>query len=283
MTSRIFIPALAAALLVPLATAARADGAPMFSGYVDLGAGPGWGQWSGNYFDSYNWRETTFHGAAKAAIAWTPSFVTQFDAWAVNLNGSDDDSGDYNNTQMGAAAHLGWMPGANTLIGLMGSVGQDGDASSPETAFGLEAAHWNGNFRLYGQLGRVVGGGDAEGYSANYIEGVLTYYHTPNMALTGILGYDREQSTTEDYVSDEFDWGARFEFKKDTLPFSLYVSYQGFRLTGSYPGDYTYQAVGHRVIGGIRIPFGGKAWTIQDLDRQAGLSDLNPVYGDIPH
>jgi hypothetical protein len=110
---------------------------------------------------------------------------------------------------------------------------------------------------------------------------VFTYYHTPNVALTGILGYDHEVSSGDGYANDELDWGARLEFKKDTLPFSLYVSYQGFRLTGGYNPSDRYEAIGHRVLGGIRIPFG--SGTLQELDRTAGLGDLNPIYGDIPH
>jgi hypothetical protein len=278
---RICIPALAALAMAAPALAHAEVTDHMFSGYVDLGAGPGSGQWSGSYFDTYDWHETTFHGAAKAAITLTPSFVTQFDAWMVNLDGSDTSSGDYNMTQMGVAGHAAWMPTANTLLGLMASVGQDSYPDSPMHTVAVEFAYWGERTRFYAQAGRVIGGGMSEGVDTNYIEGVFTYYHTPNVALTGILGYDHEVSADGGYANDELDWGARLEFKKDTLPFSLYVSYQGFRLTGGYDPSSTYQAIGHRVLGGIRIPFG--SGSLQDLDRTAGLGDLNPIYGDIPH
>lgn len=283
MKTRILMPALAALALAGQAIAAHADTTEhLFSGYIDLGAGPGAGKWSGSYFPDDPWHETTFHGAAKAALTLTPGFSTQFDAWAVRLNGTNSD-GPYDHQQLGVAGHLSWTPSGNTLIGAMGSLGQRGDPNSPMWSAGLNVVQWLGNFRFYGQAGYSQGfdNGDAAGVTVRYIETVWTYYHNPNLAFSAILGYDREQSSVDGYVTDEFDWGARAEWKKDTLPFSLYVSYQGMHVTGSYSPSATYAATGHRVLAGVRIPFG--SGSLQDLDRTAGLGDLNPLYGDIPH
>jgi len=283
---------LAAAAAAALSTPALAAGsaAPAAQAYFDIGAGGGFGNEWGNYFTSYSWTQVMFHGAARAAFMLAPNMSLQVDAWANHATGNytADYGGapDFQTTTPGIAAHLSWHGQDNDLFGAFVSVGQAGYANDEVATVGLEAVRWMGRYRLYGQAGYSQGFNAESGLGDGYVEGVVSYYATPNLVFTGALGYDHaslSSAGSDNWAGDEMNWLARLEFKKMDAPASFYVVYQGWAWTGSYPAySNTFNGTQQEVLAGVRVPFGGGG-SIQNLDQQVGLTDMDPMYGDIPH
>lgn len=265
-------PALAADLMQPPeVTPAMMSPSPIV-GYVDLHVGGE--QYDENYSDgtdSYSY--FNFGGMGAAAIQLDPSLSTQFDAWS-NTSNETDSSGD-SYTYTGIAGHLTWHTGPGTEVGVMGSIGTDGDGLNGTVA--VEGATNIDNFRLYGQAGVVHG---LTGYDAEYDESQLyaavegDYFVNPDLMLSGNIGASTETENDEDNYS-ALSWGLKAEFKPQGSPVSFYGAYQGIRYADDSSSDYT--SVDNVFAVGIRVPFG--AGSIEDLQNAVGLSDMNPDYG----
>lgn len=243
--------------------------------------------------DSYSKRGFTFGGDARGVINIAPSASVQADSW-FDISRPAYDDGGYNSlyTVGGIAAHLSWHPSDRDIVGVLGSVGiVDGDIDGN---IGLEAAHSGDNWRLYGQIGAVKFLA-SDGYSNNdysfsdfyaALEG--DYFVNPNLMLSANLGVS-EGTSSEDSgyyggTNHLLSWGAKAEFKPDNSPISFYVAYLGSRPTGTFTGDYgygveNYSATNHKFLVGLRLPFGDGGGTVQSLQNNVGLSDLNPDYG----
>lgn len=269
--------------------------APLYSptpvtGYVDLHGGPGWGNddFGGGHTDTFT--EGLFGGSGHAALQVSPTMSVQGDIWTDTFSGKVDyssgSSDNYSTVYGGAAGHMLWGPSTDTSFGIFGSIGAASgtyrSASTYGTA-GIEAVHNAGQLRLYGQAGATFGvTGYASDYASKdiYARGVLAYYLTPVLALSGNLGYDHY--TSSDWggaKQNEVLWGARLEYKPADWPVSTYLGYEGWHY--DYTDNYPSKSNGteHVVVAGIRIPFGGMS--VQGTDRSAGLQDMNPTYGQI--
>lgn len=257
-------------------TVASAGPASGWAGYVDLGlTGVFGGEW-GNYFPTYGWDGYSLHGTGKVAMEVAPGFTVQGDAalnyWSEHASYGDTWSASYDDF----AAHATWHPSANTLIGGFASFG-GGDGASFDT-FGVEAQHWMGDTRLYGQLGIVSETNSDETSSIPYVEGVVTHYFGPNVSLSGFAGFDHSDAT---WTEDDLNWGARLEIKPSAAPLTVYVAYEGWGSRGSDSGD-VWNSAEQLVSFGVRLPLGGGVGTLKALDQAVGLSDMNPWYGEMP-
>lgn len=263
-------------------TVASAGAPSGWAGYIDLGAsGIFGGEW-GNYFDTFGWDGSVLHATGKVATDLAPSFTVQGDAsanyWSERASYGDTWSALFDDF----AAHASWHPSANSLIGGFASYG-GGDGASYGT-FGVEAQHWMGATRVYGQLGFLSQLGSDETASVPYVEGVLTHYFDPNVAVSVFAGYDHATGDNGTaWAQDDFNLGARLELKPSAAPMTVYVSYLGFGSHGAYAGNDVYNQSQQQVSFGIRVPLGGGGGTLKALDQAVGLSDMNPWYGEMPH
>jgi hypothetical protein len=279
------LAAAAAVVLAGFPATGFAAPASGWTGYLDLSFGGFWGSESGNYFDSYSWNGTELHGAGKVAFDVAPSLTLQADLWATDWLEHKSDGSSNAWLIGGAAVHASWHPSAITLIGAFASYGPNGENGTYDT-LGVEAQHWMGDTRFYGQVGHLteIDRYDA-GFADTYAEGVATHYINPNLSFAGFFGYDRSTGgNSGGWVSDEWNWGARVEYKPAKLPVSLYATYQGFAMNGNWlASSNTYRAGDNEVTVGLRVPLGGGAGTLKSLDQTVGLTDMNPSYGEIPH
>lgn len=265
------------------------------SGYVDLHFGPYVGEEDGNYPGGSwedSWQGGVFGGAGRAAVVLSPEFTVQGDAWFTGWFGegswsnTDSDGDDYSFDEMqgGIAGHASWRPDASMLLGGFASLGMYADWGTFGTA-GIEGAIGDEMWRAYGQAGLTAAlGGDAGDVNAMdlYARGVLAYYLDPNLSVSANLGVDAFSSDEDGGTTGTgVTWGARLEYKPDSMPFTGYIAYQGWARTGedNDPEDWT--VAEHALVVGMRIPFGADGeTTLRAMDDKVGLFDMNPLYGE---
>ena len=272
---------------------------PDVAGYFSLQGG---GQAISNDFSNGNSIPSqggNVSAAARIGVVVDPRFSVQADLWYRYFYEQRNNAAQTScqDQYPGAAVHLSWHPNSDAnLVGLFGSLGQtvytplhnntDSPGTSNWATQGIEGVwNLNDNWRLYGQAGVIeqlsgpIGtGNDRVGY------GVLqaTYYLTPNFTVSGWGGLS---AYTDNYGTGKGGRiGGRIEFKPDGSPVSLYASYQGRgswdTITGGPRAGQTESLAENTVMVGLRVPFG--ASSLQDLDRSAGLVDMNTNYGEFP-
>jgi len=265
-----------------------------FTGYVQLFFGLDAGQEDGTYDITESWDESWAGSAVGAsgalAYAFSPDFTVQGDAWISGwfgeTEGNDSETGDYSydydNIYAGVAGHSSWRPDPGVLLGIMGSVGSADDWGTFGT-LAVEGVVGNETWRAYGQAGVTVAlAGDAADYSAMdlYVRGVLAYYLTPNLSISGNAGVSSYSDDTDGGTSETgVTWGARLEYKPEDWPVTVFAAYQGWGWSGS--DDYAdWDGTEHALVVGLRLPFAGEGdATLRSLDDTVGLFDMNEMYG----
>jgi hypothetical protein len=268
----------------------------LFTGYIDLHGGfEAWHEdgtfdfFSDTYWDNAN--EGLFGAAGRAAIALSPAWSIQLDAWInwYSVSGHySEGSGyqefyDYSTSLPGFGGHLTYHTPGGSLIGILASIGDSWDGYGSAANVGIEAAHEFGNWRLYGQTGYTFGTGGEAAFDAAtdwYAAGSTAYYFDPNLAVSVNGGIDLSSDNTGSGTTT-FTWGARIEHKLASLPISGYLAYQGWCWDGSDPGGAaTWNGTSHAFIAGVRFTFNQP--TLRALNQAVGLVDMNSVYGDLP-
>jgi hypothetical protein len=275
------------------AQAAPAEPLP-FAAYFDIRGGGSTGNEAGTYdggTDPYteDWREGVAHVAGRAALGLTPLISAQFDTWTGAWQGHehdwDDDYGDdeydYNGSYFGFGGHLTFNMTPNSRWGFLGSVGLS-DEYGTYGNIGIEGVHDFENLRLYIQAGFTPAiSGQAQTYSSRYthVTGLATYYFNPDFALTGGVGFSRENA--DGYVDDDTRWTVRLEKKFASLPMTAYIQYQGLHWNGRDDNPDSWSGTSQAVMIGLRFTAGRQ--TLRDLDQAVGLVDMNPEFGDVLH
>lgn len=269
--------------------------APMFFGYVDIRAGYLDGRGSGDYFDppwemwDERWDGPVIGGSARLAARMSPSFSVQGDVWinSFDLSGSGFDTGfgpysfSMENRYSGIAGHLTWRGGGGQSAGALVSYGSAADYGEFMNV-ALEGVYAMDQWRFYGQIGHVFGvGGPASTVNARswYAGGVVTYYYTPNLAVSANLGVTSGEIDWNSEEQSGWNWGARIDFKPENMPFTTYVAYQGRHWDGSDADPSNWSGTEHAVVFGVRLPL--NATSIKQMHGEVGLFDMNPVYGDL--
>ena len=255
---------------------------PTIAGYIEGHGAWEWGS-STNYHPNPDppdtWSDRQFGGSARAAIHVVPNWSLQGDAWTATAFFPDGSSG----SDSGVSGHVTWlsMNGA-AMIGVLGSLGSGGDNSGDIGTAGVEAVFSNDRWRFYGQAGVAAGiSGDASSAGERDVYGTVSvnYFFTPNFFLSANIGTDRWSLSKGD-SSTEMTGGAKLEFRPDMSPVSFFVAYEGFGFRSDYGTTSNYQkGTDQIVLAGIRVPIG--VTSLQDLQRDVGLADLNPMFGDL--
>lgn len=289
----------ATAMIVASASTANAASSsvssyPLFYGYLDLHGG--YDTWSerGTYCApgaipyKYEAHGSVFGGSGHVAVALSPDFSFQADAWGNSWQGTATytepayyDRYHYDNVFPGIAGHLTWREKG----GIFASYGRDPNWGDFATV-GLEAFHDFGKWRYYGQVGYT---GAVNGYASNfnakdwYGQGVVSYYFDPGLALSANFGADHYSDDTWGGLSGTgLNWGTRVEYKFASMPVSTYVAYQGWHWSTSDHYPDSWHGTEHTFIVGLRVLFGGK--TLREIDQHVGLTDMNAIYGEnFPH
>jgi hypothetical protein len=263
------------------ATAAGPGGPSMPSGYIDVHGGVLSGSENDyNPDGSLTFQATTPGGAIRAALPVTPDFSLQGDLW---FNGDNFQGSAASSTSAGGVgAHATWHTPGGDQLGVLVSVGSDGNWDSGTFSnVGVEAVHLSGNWRFYGQIGRTQGiSGDAASFADSdvYASVAADYFINPNLFVSANLGADSSSDNTSRF-DNEMSWGGKIEFKPNGFPASFYLAYQGYSYRDTVTGSSFHdEGVAHTFMAGLRIPFGQDS--LQDLQSTVGLSDENPSFGD---
>jgi hypothetical protein len=264
------------------------------SGYVELrggwdgGGGSGVDDCCGPHHDA--WNGDVVGGAGRVAVGLSPNTSVQADAWT-NVwtgSGSGDQGGpfsySYSNAYSGIAVHLTRHTTEGHLVGVFASVGSVIDTGAFGTV-GVEAVHNFNNLRFYGQFGvsGAFNGSAADDSTRDwYARGVTTFYLTPNFLVSGSLGYNTwSENTGGGTTVNTTIWGARLEYKPDSMPVSGFLEYAGSSSSGSDHNPDTWSVKENAVVAGIRVLFGSNGnMTLRQLGDSVGLSDMNYAYGD---
>jgi hypothetical protein len=190
---------------------------------------------------------------------------------------------DYTNTYSGIAGHLTWRTEGQRL-GVFASYGNEADTGTLGSV-GLEAVYNLNNLRFYGQIGVSSGfsGSVADNAARDwYARGITAYYFTPNFVLSGNLGYDAWSDKSDGGTTINSPiWGARLEYKPDSMPVSGFLAYAGRSWSGSNQGPGRWSIAENAVLVGIRVLFDSNGrTTLRQIEDSVGLSDMNPSYGD---
>lgn len=283
----------AAVAVAALSTPALAGGdgamtSPGWTGYFDLGAGFDVGRMSGDAFDTYTWDALEVHGAGHGAVDVNPHTRLQLDGWFTGWSTDYSDTGTENTLDAAIGGHLSFQGPNGGQFGPFASLATSQSLDGQYVNGGFEATHWAGNMRLYGQAGyttAIGGAAGADGHHDLYAAGVLSYYCRPNTAISGFLKVDHETGGdgSDTYALTGFGWGARLEFKPETHPMSFYLAYVGDTWSGSWTGAGDgLRGIDQQILVGVRLPLGGPR-TPAELDRAVGLTDMNVLYGEVPH
>jgi hypothetical protein len=308
---------MASVAVLMFSSAAYADGQTNHAGSLN------WGQNISGYFDvhggsdfgfddfflfgtpggSVEWQQDDIGGAARVAAQLSARFSVQGDIWANDFGTTQ------RNTYFGAAVHATFDPTGHDQIGPFASIGgehmrdfvQHSLTRLDMTNIGLEWAHNADHWRLYGQVGyssniddmAFIEGWDPQWreipFDNTYAALVGTYYFTPNLALSAKFAVDKYETSGVNWVVNNYElhWGAKLEYKPESLPIIGYVAYEGrhesFDDKGKIPADDGFSGDGVEtvVMAGIRLAIG--QGTIQGLYEHAGLADLNPAFGDFSY
>jgi len=248
----------------------------------------------GDGFDGDGW---LLGGDAKANVWLTPSVSTQFDLRGEAGRYSEDDGGgtqSESRVNFTAGGHLTWRNPEMYALGVFGGIsgGSILDEVGDETRYfiGLEGQYYLNDITLYGQVGfsDIVEGDDdhSEMTEAWFARGVARWFVTANDKIEGEFGY---------YYSDDivtggqgpvtnYNWGALYEHRFMTSPFSAYVEYDGLSRDDDSHGDDG--VVEHIFMVGARIHFGQP--DLKTADRYGATLDLPDVirtenWADIAH
>ena len=194
-------------------------------------------------------------------------------------------------TYYGSAIHGTYQLSDSLYVGPIGSVGQVDYSLAGTSGYGmlgLEAIYFSGDYRLYAQAGQVMAASGVDAHHAvrdNYAILLASYYFNPNLALSGSVGFDRYTSDDQNTWYNpalQTRFGARIDYKPESMPFTLYASFSSSRGNGDFnSGADTFKASSNYLYLGLSLPFGVS--TIKDSQRRVGLVDLNPVYGQFDH
>jgi len=259
---------------------------PQMMGYVQVYGGGGRSTITRDGSDPANFNVLSFGGAGRGVIDLGSSTSDQVDAWAdFDTSYYDSSENTWDNADAvaggGIANHVSWHVSDNDLLGVMATLGVPKSGQVADGLIGgaaIEAAHSQGDFRLYAQAGilrGLTGYEHSEGMQDLYASLQAQYFINPDLMLQASVGGDRW--TSDEYADDvntSVFWGAKAEYKLIGLPASFYVEYKG--MAHNYSGGDL--KTDHRVMLGLRVPFGTDS--LQTLENQDGLKDFNPIYGD---
>ena len=204
-------------------------------------------------------------------------------------------SGTYSTLSYLAAAHVNWRDSQTGLLGVFGGIGDVGGNTGTFGAnnsgvrhglVGLEGQYYWNAFTLYGQAGydSTFSMGNLapfDNFHAWFARGTGRYFVNPNFMIEGTGQYAKGSAEYTPFLgapSESFDtwlWRVKAEWKPDTMPFSLFATYDGSRT--SYANNAFFSTTGehvteNRVMGGVRLYLG--QGTILANDRMGATLDI---------
>jgi len=256
------------------ATAAQAAAPAM--GVIYLGFAEWWDNYDYGGSDQWNYDHPSLYGSGKVNIPYDTTKVNlQLDFFGdASLHESHSTSSPGSLGNMGLGAHINWRDPSEGLLGVFAATGRvwdiNGYNNSPAVMAGLEGQYYCGHWLFYGQAGYM----DSDQYfmqNAGFLRGLLSYYATPKLKVTGGVGYiDGE---TEGYNATAVTWqaDAQYWFGK-SVPVAVTLKYEGRDSEVHYSSSYKPQLNSNEVTVGFSFYFGGDS--IEESDKNGPGTEI---------
>lgn len=263
----------------------------VLSGYTEAWGGAYTAQqdstWNGLSDGGSDWSGNNIGIAAYGSVAISEALSVQADGWREQFRSESENTDDsWTNDFYGTSIHLAYRVQDNFSVGVLGSYGAavyDDELSSVRN-FGLEASLNFDQFRVYAQAGHVMALSGEEGdVDAADLYGVarVTYFFSPGVAFSGWAGLDNytaDEGSTSEFDLKTFRFGGRFDYKPDGLPISVFAAASYWDWNSEYgEGRGRGEGSSPAVMAGFSLSPSGVS--LQDLQTETGLLDMNPFFG----
>ena len=279
---------------------------PQASGYIEAYTG---GAWSDNSvqnahlpYDDLKYNGWVLGGAGRGNWWATRNISTQFDIQAegTRYNVPSNQlvpgySGNFSTLSYLVGGHVNWRDSEKGLLGVLGGIGDAGgntgtlgtdNSGVRHGVIGVEGQYYWNALTLYGQAGydSTFSMGNLaifDNLHAWFARGTGRYFFNPNFMIEGTGQYAKGSGEYTNFVGapdvdyDTWLWRIKAEWKPDTVPFSLFATYEGSRT--NYGNNTLFlttseRVTDNRVMGGLRLYLG--QGTLLGNDRTGATLDI---------
>jgi endosialidase-like protein len=276
------------------------------SGYVEMYTGAAWAKDSvvnPNFAHDWGFNGWVLGGAGRANWWVAPNISMQFDAQAEGTRYKipTDElapgfSGKFSTLSYLVGVHANWRDPRTGLFGVFGGIGDAGgniatlganNSGVRHGVVGLEGQYYWNALTLYGQggydalmnIGNVALWDNAHAW---FVRGTGRYFFSPNFMLEGTGQYAKGAAEYTFFNASipnaDFNtwlWRVKAEWKPDTMPFSLFATYEGSRTSYAsnvFFGTTSERVTDNRVMAGLRLYMGQD--TLLSNDRTGATLDI---------
>lgn len=271
---------------------------PPISGHISLYAGGSHA--SLKSFDDISDTLFVYGGDGRMNIWLSPAISIQLDAEAQGTTGFEFDGYNLGGRLTGIfGGHLAWRDPQAYALGAFGALAGANNLTFGGTMtyglIGLEAQSYFANATLYPQAGYVsrIDGPKIGGFQLSPDEGWFArlqgrYFLTPNDKVAAEIGWARLKHGPVPGISGVhsiLSWGASYEHRFGTTPWSLFIEYAGFESkTSGWSGAYSVfngnKLTENMVLFGIRAHIGDA--TLLSQDRSGATFDMPKFTRAVP-
>ncbi|OEO31440.1 hypothetical protein VW23_016165 [Devosia insulae DS-56] len=271
----------AALLAAPFATPALADP----TGFISIGAGPAGTEiefpGGSDSIDGY-----AIEALLSGAIMLTPVLGIQGDIQFASRT-LDEAGNDVTTNSFDGALHGFYREADKFLVGGFVQIGRDDVSYDSLSAGTIDRAYVGGeaqvyfdNLTLYGQAGMQQfdsGSGPMSiGLSGWFANAEARYFLTPNLRIEARAGFSTLELELLSAAFDTVSIGAGIEYKLESLPVSLFATYDYSTSSFDVPMGGGEPTIGdHRLLVGARFALGEDSL----IDRDRSGASLRPVQG----
>ena len=278
MNSKMLALSSAFATLMVVAPTAQAAPPPMM-GVMYLGFAEWWDNYDfrsgGESGPQFDYKHPSLYGFGKVNVPYDSDVNLQFDLFgdASMHESSNLEVGGRGN--FGAGVHINARDSNEGLLGVFGATGRVWDVfalnNSPVVMAGLEGQYYCGHWTFYGQGGYMDSDANA-GFmqNAGFVRGLVSYYASPRLKLTGGLGYvdgdlDGDNATAVAWQADGQYWFGR------SVPVAVTLKYEG-RRSDVHFGSTLGRLDSNEVSVGFSFYFGGD--NLEQADRTGAGTEI---------
>lgn len=263
-----------------LATAPVASAKTEMMGEVELDVSYYWDDY-GAEGSSYEDEYTVIIGTARVNVPYDEWYNLQFDVTGAASTYEDVDSSSAGH--FGVGAHVNWRDPRVGLLGVFMAVGRANAfnyGNGPTYLAGFEGQYYCEQWTFAGQLGYWDSGFETSLLqNAGFLRGVVSYYASERLKLTGALKYidgELPDGSDSDIDSDGWDWDLRVDYLfGKSMPVATFVEVGG-RYSETYFGfgnDEELDVVWANI--GVTFYLGGEGTSdLKYQDRNGASADL---------
>jgi len=267
--------ALISTSVVALGLSASAIQAAPTTGVIYVGFAQWWDNYDFGGGDQYDYNHPSLYGFGKVNIPYDGTKVNlQLDFFGdASLHHSQSVESIGSRGNFGAGAHINWRDPDEGLLGIFAATGRVWDVyggnNSPAMMVGFEGQYYWHQVTLYGQAGYM----DSDGFfmqNAGFVRGLVSYYATPKLKVTGGLGYIDGEADGFNARAWAWQADAQYWFGK-SVPVAVTLKYEGRDSRFDFSSD-TAKLNSNAVTVGFSFYFGGGS--IEEMDKNGPGTEI---------